>query len=384
MAAHNNPVLTLQNGFWLPVKYAIATGRGAGADGIDGTFGHGNQNGATCVVQVYWADVKDAIYALLGHYQWDITSNWLNRTLPKRHPFFDHLYASRITGIHPVGFESKEQWPVGPFPSYHHVNIVVGFNQPHYPLLKDFTLDKTYPPVTITVPADPLVPVIATAVNVRQEWRRWFEWTPEMGIDTQMVEAGSMRYAEGTGNPAQPAVNQLYNSPTANQIPTGTVTGVWRQVPYRGLVSPTTFRADNLIMELGTFRTLIGTVNINEFMGYPAGTLRYDGFRYLSWNETPYPENYVSGGVEIGNNGDDQLWPSLTLDVQLIWSYRDPPHQNSAYRGHNLVPFRIVDSSGTATTLASSWYLATSTGNPATGARLLPLADHRLLFYRAP
>ncbi len=362
------PALVLQPGGWLPVPYAIYCGRGEGSDGIDAALGHGSGNHSTFAIQVNWSDLTDACYNLTGFYFWDLSSNYLNRTLPKRHPIFQHHYVSRLTSIKPLYLVGKDAtWQPGPFPKYQRALISIDFCQPHYGILSDTKLDTLYPPVTIS------------GVKYRQEWLRYFEPASEIGVEYQQIEAGKMKYAEGAGGVQPTAGTTVVNIPLLEPLSKGTVSYIWKFVPYRGFISQKTLRPENVIK-------FIGTVNSAPFPGfdsttYQAGTLRFDGYKVVQINEAPYPESYVGAGIDVGNDGENQFWPSITLDIQLTWSFFDPPHQNSALQGHNLVPYRVVGGDGAPTT-GSSWYLASSDGTN-TGARILKLADHRAMFLRS-
>lgn len=248
----------------------------------------------------------------------------------------------------------KEQHEPGPFPTYTHALVTVDCVQPRYPILTDETLDRLYPPVNIG------------GTMVRQEWRRFVQWAPNHGIETLSIEAGSMRYAEG-GGVDEPTVNTAFNSPTSQTLAKGNLIGTWMTVPYRGLVSQTTLKPERI-------KAAIGTVNTVEFMGYAPGVLRFDGYRFI-YGEAPYPEDFVNAGNLSGNQGEDQLWPSMTVDVELTWSIWDPPSKGT-YFGHNLVPYR-----NTANT-SGKWFLATTNGDPA-GARIFTASDHRLIFLRS-
>ena len=343
---------------WLSVPWAAYIGQGAGNDGMDGALGHGSSgNQATFAIQVEYDDLPFAMLELLGYYRFDeqATEKYLKRDIPKQHPYFDWLYASRITSIRPMKFTEKAATPVGNYPRHRYWQIVILFQQPKYTMVSDAVLDKIFPPVNVG------------GVNSRQEWERWAEWTFQGGVETMSIEAGKMKYSEGTGPPLQPtAGSTLFNSPTPRHLSKGTLTCVWRHVPIYGFMSPTTRRPENMI-------SCLGTVNSAAFRNYPAGTLRFDSFSY-TLNEAPYGVDQMLEVPAIGNNGAEKLWPSLTVDVTLNWGFFDPPHGNSASRGHNLVPY-FPDTSG-------SWYKVTADG-AAGSSSILPTSDHRLIFRRS-
>src|SRR5262249_11329817 len=148
---------------------------------------------------------------------------------------------------------------------------------------------------------------------------------------------GSMKYAEGTGTNQPLGGTTVYQTPIGQYLSKPCLVGIWRAVPYYGLFSPTTFRPENLLNALGS-------LNNATFMGNPtsapnaySGTLRFEGWNF-TFNEAPYApaqQGLVVGG--LFDIGFDMFWPSLTVDVELVFSFFDPPHAHSSYRGHNLV-----------------------------------------------
>lgn len=354
----------LQMNGWISVPWAHATGRGAGSDGVDGAMGHGpSGNQCTFTIQVHFSDVQQAIIDLCGKHVWNIGTGNLDRTLPKQHPIFPHLYVNRITSIKPVHFIVKtSQLLTSTWSSYDFVLLSILFTQPKYPIVSDAGLDRKFPLVEVPV---------GSGNFYRQEWQRFVEWTWQTGDETLSMEAGSMKYAEGTGT-NQPTAGAAFNSPIGQYLGKPSLVAVWRQVPYLGLFSPTNYRPNNLVSALNTLN------NVTYFNcpgATQSGTLRFTGWNF-SFNEAPYPPKEL--GIALGgllDLGIDTLWPSVTVDVQLVWSFFDPPHAHSSYRGHNLVPYRVIGNPDPQ----GSWYLATLDGNT-TGAGIFPTTDPRLIF----
>lgn len=356
MPAHQ-PVLQM-NG-WISVPWAVYTGQGGGNEGMDGALGHGpsgNQQVFTILVGI--DDVQTAITEICGSYKFnnDTAEHYLDRKLPKQHPWQTWLFANRVVSIKPMVASAKTNRGVGSFPVYRYAMLTILFTQPHYPILSDGVLDANFAPINIG------------GVNSRQEWERFCLWTPQGGIEAFVKEAGqSFKWAEGTGV-AQPLAGDAFPSPQMVTIPKGTLTCVWYNVPMYGLLSPTTRRPENIIAALGT-------INSVAFRNYPIGTLRFDNY-VIQWNEAPYPPDALQQFA--GNGMSEFAWPSLTGDVTLNWTHWDPPHSHSGSRGHNLAPYRSL----TQPDPDASWYLITVDGNAA-HAGIYSTSDHRLIFRRS-
>jgi hypothetical protein len=295
------------------VAYSIYTGRGAGSDGIDGALGHGpSGNQAALSIQVDADDVPLALSDLLGYFDRTAETGYLHRNVPAIHPQFPWLYCTRVTGMHGVKILGKKTF-FSPWPDWDHVVLVCLFQQPKYRVLSDSILDKLYPPVNVG------------GTNYRQEWQRYVTKIPQSVTEALTQQPSSFfAWAEG-GGANHPVVNALVPTPQVQFLPKQDVTLLWSQVPkVRGLESSAAATLDRPINLESTY-----VVNNNTFLGYPAGTLLYKGFRYASINEAPYP---------LGLAFSRQTDPSLTVDVELFFTYFNPP-AGGATAGHNLAPF---------------------------------------------
>jgi hypothetical protein len=345
------PTQNLRNNGWLSVPWAhLTTGHGA-SDGTDGALGHGSDgNQMVFPIIVRFDDVQQAITELCGLYVFNPVTGYLNRTLPKQHPAFKWVYVKRVTSIKPMKWTAKGLYLLGNWSVYDYCLLTVLFHQPHYPMLSDAYLDARFPPF------DP----DGSGTVVRQEWLRFCQKLPMISTELLTIDVGSLKYAEGGGT--GPAIGTLLQVPTAQPIPVGDFILVQHQVPIYGLYSPTTYRAENLI-------AATGKVNSATFLGYPAGTLLYQGPQFQD-NEAPYPADQMAFYLNAasGNFSVEQLWPSLTCTVSHVFKYRDPP-AGGATRGWNLQPFRGD----------MKWYLATVDGLT-TGAAALLTTDFRKMF----
>ncbi len=352
---------TLVQNRWLNgIPWTHYTGRAGGNDGIDAALGHGpSGNQATFTIIVDWFNFQNAVVQLCGQYFWSSGGGPMTRYLPKQHPAIPWLYVGRIVGVKPMIVTSKDfTLEPGNWSNYRYVMITIVFTQPKYALLTDQALDKAFPQI---------MGIGFGGANVRQEWRRYMEMTPKIGVETLSIEAGQYKYAEGTGAGGQPlAGTTSVAAPILKPLSKGSVLGVWRNVPVYGLISPTTYQATYLNLAVGT----VNSVAYPDANGYPIGTLLFQGYD-ISYNEAPYDPSLFLAGLDGANQGVNQFIQSTTADVSLCWSFFDPPHSHSAYRGHNLVPYRS-DPDG-------SWYLISVDGNPAHD-RIVPTYDHRLIF----
>jgi hypothetical protein len=263
-----------------------------------------------------------------------------------------HLYANRITSIKPMHWTGKVLVDAGSglsrWSGYDFALLTILFTQPHYPILSDEYLDFRFPPLVIDGQA------------YRQEYLRYCERLPTIAGDILTVESGTFKWAEGGAAPA-PTVGALLQTPVGQPLTVGDFALIWRQVPLYGLFSPTTYRADNLV-------AAENTVNKVDFLGYPAGTLLFAGATF-SWNEAPYPTGALEQTtLSTAPSSPEQPFPSLTVDVNLVFKFKDPP-PGASTRGWNLQPWRGD----------MKWYLATIDGT-AGGTPMLPTYDFRKLF----
>jgi hypothetical protein len=351
---------TLINNGWLSVPWAHYIGGGSGSDGTDAALGHGPAgNQATFPILVNWDDVNQAIVELCGEYFFSSgPDHYLTRILPKQHPMWPMLYVSRVVSVKPMKWTGKDFTLASRFSDYRYAMLSLLFQQPKYPLLTDQALDAKFPPVAIG------------GTNYRQEWYRYCEPTPKVGIETLSTEAGAWKFAEGTGGTQPTAGSTLVTAPTLQPLSKGPLLYLWRNVPYYGLFSPTTGRPEKLIAAAGT----VNSVAFPGANGYPVGTLRFDSYDFV-FNEAPYPASRFLAGLAAEDQPPNTYRPSLTVDVTLAWTFFDPPHSHSASRGHNLAPYR-GDPDG-------SWYLITSPDGAAGSAKICPSSDHRKIFSHA-
>jgi hypothetical protein len=304
------------------VPYSIFCGH-EGSAGQDASLGHGTGgNQATLILQVAAPDLEQAFQDLLGLYTVDAIDPltappWrVARTVPARHPIYDWLRCSRITGCKGVKLTGKDTVTgPSPQPTFNHYLVSCLFTQPHYSIYSDSDLDTKFPPVTAS-----------DGKHYRQEWRRWCVWGGVPSVEAMTREAGSMVWVEtGAGGPT---IGSAFNSPWPRFLQKQDIVCRWCNVPaFDGLLSSATATIERPI----NLENALYTVNDAPFRGYPAGTLLFRGYN-TAWNEAPYPS-----GATIGGRGPTN-YPSLTMDVELAFTFFDPPN-GSTTRGHNLAPF---------------------------------------------
>jgi hypothetical protein len=395
-----NPVLN-QNG-WFPsnIAWADFTPRTSPlADEIALSYDGGNQ----CVkhILIYPQDLYQAIVDLLGSNLFNPGTGFLDRVPPMTHPIFEWLYASRIVSV--KEFVPTQQpntsgltpWPqaisgvVTTVPQFLIVSVL--FQQPKYRVLSDADLDALYGFVTITPPAN-LPPPGNQPFQSRAEYGRYLEGWPRPCTEFVQLEAHSMQWLEtGSGQGSDgsqgqpgPLLPSDFSSEWLQLLAKSDFALLWKKVPRIGLFS-NSGQGHPINLDAA-----LQTVNQFPIFGYPAGTLKFEGY-------DPRPlESPLPPALEI-SFGDQKGDPNLLFDVLLTWKFFDPPYdltaapqggvQGNPTRGHNLGPFRGTKQgasipgdfvSGTGNNL---WYKFGSGGD--SGSLLYKPYDHQQIFLMA-
>jgi hypothetical protein len=287
---------------------------------------------------VNWADGFEALVQLTGSNVYNPQTGNLDRQPPLAHPLWPQLYCTRVHSMKPYRFVGKAPVMAGmPGSQYlaatpEHTYWLIGctFTQPRYRVLGDSSLDLLYG-------------------QPRQEYQRYLSWNIEPASDVLTRDVNTFAYAEGP-NQGKPFPGQV-----AQFLAKSEVIFRWWNVPRAGVFSSGGNGPPNNIING------LGRVNLNAFLGFPAGTLLLKGARFLE-QEAPTTLAVNSGAVGT---------PPLSYTVELCCGYFSPPAYGSppAHLGWNLVP-QVGD---------PLWVYVTVDGNPAS-ASVLPTYDYTLLF----
>lgn len=364
MAGATSP--QLQANGWFPsglywAEYNPRTSPMAG----DVAMSYSGGNQATMTILIYPPDVYQAIGDLLGSNIFNQQTGQLDRVPPMKHPVFEWLYASRVVSIKGYVPTTKGTWPgsvsnvTTTVPQF--LMLTVLFQQPMFRMLTDAQIDAFGP--------DPS--------GLRQEFLRYLEGWPTPKTDFIVVEGQTLAFLETgsgtssiTGNPTGtpgPGAGSTFPSPWPELLNKYDMALVWKRVPAVGLLDTGGVGAAlNLHLALQT-------VNKFTIFGSAPGTLKFEGYKLVPIESPLPPENQnFQGAVGLAN---------LCFDVQLFWSFFDPPYDLTANggnptRGHNLGPFR-GQPAGTGN-FNNLWYkIGAAAGDPL----LFPTSDHSKIFH---
>ena len=301
------------------------------------------------------------------------TTGGLNRTPPMAHPIFEWLYCTRITSIKGYVPTSKAVFPhaisnvVTTVPQFYILNLL--FQQPKYRMLSDDDLNRLFGNTT------------------QNEWQRFVEGWPHPRTENIGLESGVLGWAEtgiglgsdGVTGQIGPKLNDPLTSQVSQPLKGQDITLTWKRVPMAGLFSAQgiqqgKWRAVNL-------ENALQTVNASVIFGYPIGTLKFVGYK-LRPIESALPPETQTGTTELVGA------PNLLFDVDLSWTFSDPPYDLSANggfptRGHNLSPWRGKINSGSSDGTGNIlWYkFAANTKPPSSkGSVMFPFWEHSSIF----
>lgn len=269
----------------------------------DAAFSYEGGNQATMTIRVNWDDTVAALHEILGGARLNRTTGQLDRTLPMRHPEFFWLYASRVTSVHPLQWDSKVRLPYGTCSAYQYSIITIVFTQPRWVMLEDARIDALYG-------------------SPRKEYRRFVERRPEPAGEFITRDRGSFQWIEG-GGATGPQIGTDFPAPLGQHLPKALEVLVWKRVPQVGLFS------NNGLGDPTNIFAAIGKINDDEFMGWPAGTLLLQTPRLIPL-EVPIFPSAIGANENLGQ-------PAIFYDVELPMLRFDPT-PGGATRGHNLAP----------------------------------------------
>ena len=325
-----------------------------GNDGQDGTSGFEEGNQQVMAFQVYWTDAYQAAQLLMGVnriFKSPGQSNTLDRIPPARHPNYPWLRCSRLTGIKGHKWLGKADTQSQSTASYYQYAIITAtFTMPKYRVLSDTELDHLFPWVG----------------GQRQEWQRWLNFAPQIGVETLSRE-GKLNYSWADAPTGQPfGKAATFVSPVAQALPKGDLCPVWTRVPLYNALYSSSAASLNCPINMDA---CVGTLNLTPFLGRPAQTLRFNGYRIVQVESPTDPEdmNLPKG------------YPPLVANVELSWSYWNPPidPMGTLLRGHNLAPYPAA--------VPGYWYPITADGilaheaeNPGSG--IYGVTEHAQIF----
>lgn len=257
----------------------------------------------------------------------------LQRTNPARHPYYPELYCvgAAATPMEPnaqllktAAFDDGSGTP----------SLLYRANY------KKARLTLRFAPSPNDIKEDSSVPD-------RQEWLRNTSIDQEPRTDVLSLSGFQMIYAEGTGlaAPSSSPQGQPYPAEVGQIIIKSDLRVTWDLVPH------------SLLFLTGTQRpfwltSLLGFVNLGEFLGYAEGTLLYSGCR-LTRHTWP-----LRRGTE----------DKYVYTVEMMYSWFDPKKgfsgnpavQITGNRGHNNFPWRGNFTAGDKN--AGRWFYGTFTG----------------------
>ncbi len=318
----------------VPAWQSVDDGKGA----ISGSFSV-NQSTATEEWDIYQSQWQTFVAMILGYSVSGGRGGGIRRTLPRQHPQFVNMYASRVSntqGIAPTGTSAR---------------MIDGG--------KAGALTAEWQLLRCTIQYE--TPSYLITPNVNAEWQRYLMLSVAPTVEFVQKRIGCFLFAAGTPGNGGKAIPDSGGS--ALIYSKTRLTFTWVQVPDFGLFEGGFGSGGrSLNIENG-----LAKVNLTTFMGYPPGTLLLEG-----WNPRPhYYPTTIPGNVGISA----RLW-----DVDLIISYFDPPTDPTfiatyptAPRGHNLVPHPTN----------GYWYPAFSSSLPAdAGGWATALGDTSWRYFR--
>jgi len=295
-----------------------------------------DEGSATEVHDIDYNDLYQASIDILGWSKQQGTG--IFRKLPAQHPYFSFLYANRITdikGIGPRGQVIGRNAGSGPKPmaDFKLVRLTVNYGTPPYYMAGAKGFDKTDPFLTAGTSED-----------------KRFLIPSEYDSDTKFA-AQRTTFMKWPAEAPAPLTNQPIKDTGGATIAVTKqrITFTWVQVPDHGLF-PGGFDQNKTSPNIDK---CIGRVNSEEFLGYPRGTVLFEG-----WKPMPRIMGIPSEALGLGFDQLPRSW-----DVKLQFSFFDPkPLGDENKRGHNLAPcpkdrkwYRLITNVDNATDTSIFW-----------------------------
>ena len=301
---------------------------------------------AVMIQDVTYNDLGKKIREILGYTKKDGAG--LARKLPKAHPLFPWLFASRISQVQGFGtmtqvasdpVEALEVAPFDDFARYANYRLTIEFEPRPYVLCRDDlisnTLSKSWTPPDGT-PVGPL--------TYAEEWKRFVDIEFQGASQYLTAKKGQMRFNVAGGHELDG--KEAGEGQIRMAYPKSTVIYKWYQVPYEHVIHVNSYIVAGL-----------GCVNQFAWDDWPAGTLLFKDFKTRRYTPAAPEVNYDYGTV---------IWTNDKLcDIDFIFEYIEPTrtaaaaslaNANAIDYGHNLVPYSNT----------GSWYYATTNIEPLT------------------
>lgn len=290
----------------------------------------------------------------------------INRALPLGHPRYPFMYCSGVQSVQGSSFQKMVDYstwsqgelldvngshvaPIYPvFPEYTMYDVKMGFSARTYPVLPNSVIASGTTNVTYYPPNQ------AIPISINQVWPEWLRYTfikPEPKFETLSAQQGSYYFWVPPNllgfNPAPVSQVGQIKIP----YPSTRLAVTWFNVPYRfatgdGVYDSKGKRSGKTVFEYAAY-----TVNQNDFLGKPAGTLLFEGIQISEPQVAPFPDL-----TEIpAGSGKYGFINNFTCDITMYFIHRNPPpaldykllgyspggvinSYNNVYAGHNLLP----------------------------------------------
>lgn len=221
----------------------------------------------------------------------------IRRYLPKRHPIYDSMVFTAITGVRGVGTKDNPQ------PGTVDVNLgnVQGFILwPQYEVGVEYAPASTYgnlkPDPFIKTTQATYYNYLGTTVsyNYTNEWIRYTTWAESPSGDVVTSKFGQMKFTTGSGGApgsSSPETAAQYQGTPYQTLPDSIFKIKWQQVPLSFLTSPFSYIRN----------CPLGVINQSSFFDpngdgatmFPAGSLQYMGYSYRDYTP-PIPASLGS------------------------------------------------------------------------------------------
>lgn len=279
---------------------------------------------ATLILDVAPDELEDAITELLGSVS-PAGDGTLTRTLPKAHPFWPWLFASRISNIQGVRFneaveanDELEAPSLDEYGEYELWRLTVEFEPRPYAVLADDSIElesvNWYDEAGGGGPVD-----------LSTEYYRFTDYDVLPQPELITANQGQMSLVIGVSTTA------VFQSFPRITMPKAVVKFRWYQIPFSYVDSTNSYLTD-----------YIGYINQNAWYGWPAGSLLYTGATVVRY--TPPVPDVVPGFAGVSFSTEK------LCDVELVFEYtkREAEYTptlsnpNWIVGGHNLQP-RFTD-----------------------------------------